>query len=93
LREAAYLVTHTIDWGQTSHIADNPDRFREINPILGEHPDSGRVHAYFIATAVLHVTVTHFLPSKWRPAWQYVTFGISAWAAYSNYRVGIKVDF
>lgn len=92
-REAAWIVSHTIDWGQTLDIAANPDRFYETNPILGDHPDRGDVNRYFIVTTAAHIAITHLLPEGWRPAWQYVTFGISAGLVWHNYRIGLRLNF
>jgi hypothetical protein len=38
--EATWQILHFIDWRQTRTIAKNPDKYREMNPILGEHPST-----------------------------------------------------
>lgn len=41
------LLMLVLDWKQTLVIARNPDKWREINPILGDHPSPLRVHVWF----------------------------------------------
>ena len=43
--EWVWQSLHTIDMVQTIRIAKNPDKFRELNPLLGKHPSKiGRAH-------------------------------------------------
>lgn len=92
-REAVYLVLHTIDWKQTRYASEHPDRFVEQNPILGERPSEKRIDTYFLTTALLHVSAVHFMPEKWRPAFQYFWIGVEVGAVSNNYRIGIKMDY
>jgi hypothetical protein len=92
-QEVAYMVVHTIDWGQTRYIANNPDKFYEKNSILGSHPSTQRVDGYFLAMALVHIGVAHILPSDWRSAFQYVTIGMETEQVRQNFNIGIKVDF
>lgn len=92
-REAVYLAMHVLDWGQTLDIAKNPDLHGEGNSILGEHPSVKRVNRYFVATALLQVGVTHALPARWRPAFQYFWIGVEAGFVAHNYRAGVRVNF
>lgn len=48
---AAYMANAAVvaDWGQTRHIANNPDKFMETNPDLGRHPTVEEVDRYFVA--------------------------------------------
>lgn len=91
--EGVYLVFKALDLGQTLDIAAQPDRYHEINPIIGPHPSSDRVYAYFITTSLLHIGITHFLPSKYRPWFQGVTIGLSAGCVVHNYSIGLRVRF
>lgn len=93
LREVSWQVLHIVDWGQTRHIAKNPDQFYEINPILGRHPSVGEVDTYMITGAVIHTAVSVVLPQKYRSYWQYVTIGMSGYCVGNNINAGIKVDF
>jgi hypothetical protein len=91
--EATYQVLHFIDWRQTRYIAKNPDDYYEMNPILGKHPSTTTVDLYFIAGAILHPIVTHYLPEKYRPWWQGITITMSGTCVVNNFVVGIKMDF
>lgn len=55
------LVSTILDWSQTRYIAKNPIRYRELNPILGEHPTVGEVNAYFIFCIVAGSAVVYFV--------------------------------
>ena len=59
---ALYLITAALcgllilDWRQTLTIARHPERWSEVNIILGRHPSVRAVHLYF--SAVMAATVT-----------------------------------
>lgn len=91
--ELSYQILHFIDWRQTRYIAKNPEDYYEMNPVLGKHPSTYKVDAYFIGTAIVHPIITHFLPQKYRPWWQAVTITMSGTCVINNYFVGIKMDF
>jgi len=91
--ELTYLTLQALDYGQTRHIAHNPDRFYETNTILGRHPSEGRVNTLFAITAIAHPVITHVLPQKYRKYFQLITIGYSASNVYHNYRIGIDLDF
>lgn len=52
---AIAIVLTIIDGLQTVHIARNPHRFFERNPILGRHPSVQRVLWYFAACLILEL--------------------------------------
>jgi hypothetical protein len=66
---AVGTVAQIIDWRQTRRIAEQPDRFHEVNPALGRHPSTDRVDMYFAASLVIKAGIAHVLPSKWRKVW------------------------
>lgn len=92
-REAAYLVLHGIDWAQTRYISRNPDKYREQNSIVGHHPHTDRVDAYFILTGLAHVYVASILSPEWRRPFQYVTIGLESGSVVNNFNIGVKVGF
>lgn len=93
IRETTYYALHLADWNQTRQIAANPDKFHELNPILGEHPSTADVDRYFVATAVIHTGIAYALPADWRHAFQYFTIGGQVATVAWNYRVGLKIRF
>jgi len=102
ITEAAYLSLKAVDWRQTRHIAKNPDRFYEMNPVLGRHPSTGEVDLYFLTTAIFHVGITHILPHEYdllgfrlkpRRTFQYLFIELSLSCVLNNFTVGIKLDW
>jgi hypothetical protein len=91
-REAAYLALHVADWKQTRTASEQPERYQEQNPILGEYPSIKRVDTYFAVTALLHVGAVHVLPARWRPAFQYFWIGVEAGVVTKNYKIGLRFN-
>lgn len=92
ITEGVYLALHAIDYFQTKEIARNP-AFKEYNPILGEHPSSGRINTYFALTAIGHAAISYVLKPKYRRYWQFVTIGIQSYTVCHNYHVGVRFSF
>ena len=91
-----------MDWGHTRYIAENPDEYYEINPILGDHPDRRKVDIYMAASAIVHPLITGLLPKeseilglklKPRAIWQSVSIGLSAGLVMHNFNLGIQMEF
>lgn len=60
---AAYFIAgHLADAYTTERHQDYPDRFIEMNPILGCHPRDSEVIAYFSLTGAATLALTHFYP-------------------------------
>jgi len=91
--EVTYQILHLIDWGQTLDIAAQPEHYREINPLMGDHPSRSRVNAYMGASALAHLGITHFLPKSWRPYWQGLTIGMTGALVIHNFNIGLQVRF
>ena len=91
--EITALAIRMIDYGQTLDIAKNPDRYHELNPILGRHPSVGRVHTYFVTSQILHPVISYCLPKKYRRAFQMISIGMSSGLAIHNYNVGLRINF
>lgn len=92
-REAIYLTLHAADWLQTRQIAKNPDKFRELNPILGTHPHVDKVDTLFLLSGLSHAFASKILPAEYRKVFQYITIGVRAGVVANNYNVGVKVKF
>lgn len=87
---AALAVTRLVDWGQTRYIAKHPDRFREVNPLIGDHPSLGEVNRHFIVSTALMFAAAHYLPQyRTRLLQVYVVVG----AGYVVHNIGIGVRF
>lgn len=101
-REVAGAAITVVDWGQTNYIAGHPDRYLELNPILGPHPSRTAVRNYFAGVLVLHPLISAAFPKHvtvWdcelspRLAWQYFYLGVEATATLSNWKGGLKMEF
>lgn len=92
-RQAAMITVSGADWLQTRQIAKNPDKFYEMNPILGKHPSTGEVDLYFAASLAAHTAIAMALPPKYREFWQYFWIGAEAATVAHNLDVGVKIQF
>lgn len=92
-REVAYQTIQVIDWRQTLTIAKHPNSFSELNPLLDKHPTEFAVNRYFVISSITHAIIANYLPSKWRPTFQYITIGVEVTAVANNFKLGIAVDF
>jgi hypothetical protein len=89
-----FLGFRFADWRQTVTITKNPDRYWEMNPLLGRHPSAATVDVYFIGTSLLHTAIVHVLPQEYRKIFQGVSIAISgAFVVYNKFSIGIKMDF
>jgi len=89
----AAVAALAVDWGQTRHIAKNPQRFAETNPILGASPSVGKVDAYFVGAMVGTVALAHVLPSDWRQLFLTGVLALELGVVNQNRQLGIKMAF
>jgi len=66
---------------------------QEGNSILGKNPSKQKINAYFVSTLLLHTTISHFLPSKYRTAWQAVTISLEGLVVSKNIKAGVEFNF
>ncbi len=91
--EVVWQGLWAVDYLQTRIIAKNPARYREANPLLTRHPSVTKVNVYFLTLALLHPAITHYLPKKHRPIWQFLSITLSTVAVAKNLSIGIRMDF
>lgn len=91
--QTLYTGLHIIDWGNTLYIADNPYKFYETNPILGNHPSRGNVNLYFAGTLAASFLVTHILPKEYRPYFQTIIISLETAVMASNHSLGVGMRF
>ena len=93
---AGYLALHLIDWGQTLQVADNPQLYSEINPIIGSKPTRERVNQYFlISGAAIYLTdkrLKNHHP-KLSKVFRVVLITAQFAVVRSNYQLGVKIGF
>lgn len=87
------LVANVIDWGQTRTIAKNPHKYRELNKILGDHPSTGFVNNYFLATTAILATLPHFSETYRKYMMPMVAAGLTINVARNHFKVGLKMSF
>lgn len=92
-REIIWEGLHVVDWGQTRYIAKHPDKFYEINPLIGKHPSTSKVDIYMAGTTLLHPVVSGYLKPEYRKWFQYITIGISGGCVINNASIGVKVGW
>ena len=90
---AAFATAYVLDWRQTIHIASNPERWRETNPLLGEHPDAGRVNRHFAAGAIMSYLILDAVPSETRTVLLAAGFVVEAAYVNRNLQIGIGWGF
>lgn len=89
---AAALTFHTIDYLQTLSIATDP-RFKETNPILGEHPSKAAVTQYFAATGLAMYAAHALLPEQVAKYSTYVWLAVGVGATAHNHSIGVRIRF
>ena len=84
---ALQVALTTADWSQTRQIAANP-AYYEMNPILGRHPEAGRVNRYFILYEGAVLAISHEYPNVMG-----YSAVIEAGMVAHNYHIGLRVRF
>jgi len=92
IMEGTFLVSLAMDWDQTSQIHKHGN-MKEINSILGTHPEQSTINQYFLASALIHVAVADQLHGRWRTAWQATWIGLEIGTVQRNYKLGIRFNF
>lgn len=91
--EAATDAVILADFAQTMKIAENPERWYERNPLLGDHPSPERV-CWSIGGALAVNTILHrILPEKHLGRYQVALIVVESAAVVGNYNLGIRVGF
>lgn len=88
--QIAGLAVQLVDYGQTQQIAAHPDRWHEINPIMGQHPSSQEVNWYFAASALARFGFAAALPPRYRRLFQVGCTASSMALVSSNLAAGIE---
>ena len=91
--EIAYQVVSLADMAQTLEISRNPNKYKELNPILGSHPSKDKVIPFFIAGGLIHYGISKSLPDKYVPAWQEVSLFVETANVGRNYSMGLGIKF
>ena len=87
------MATAVLDYGQTMHIARNPQDHFEYNPILGRHPYPAAVRNAFLIGAAIKIIIAEILPSKYRKTWLGGWTILSGTAVIYNHGQGISFEW
>lgn len=90
-RQAIYVIGDIIDWRQTLKAIEQPDKYYEINPILGKYPTRGEVNVYSVVSLSAHFIIADILNSKWRARFQIATISIKAGLIVMNFSYGLGI--
>lgn len=91
--KALYIGMQTLtlsDWAQTRDIARNPDKFAEVNPILGKSPSVGRVNTFMASRLALQHVAAVSLPAAYRKPVMGALTAIYSGVVIHNDSVGVK---
>ncbi len=88
--EVTAMGVTAIDEQQTEFIARHGDRFYEMNPLLGAHPNVGAVQGYF-ALALLHPVLACLLSPPLRRSLQIGTIAVEGITVLGNDKTGIRM--
>lgn len=91
--EVIWQGVNFLDWGTTSDGVSMPNKYRENNPILGDHPNREALGLYMGLGALAHLGITHILPAKYRPYFQAVTIAASGACVINNFSIGLNLRF
>jgi hypothetical protein len=92
-RHVVWTQLKTIDFLQTLKIARDQDKYHEVNPLLGEHPEQWQVAAYFASSYIVQTAIIHILPSDYRPLVQYLFIGFNGACVANNLSIGLGFGF
>lgn len=87
------LAALAVDWGQTRAIAQQPMRYEERNPILGQHPSIGRVNSYFALAMIGTAGLALALPREHSRIFLGGLILLETAVVVSNHGIGIRARF
>jgi hypothetical protein len=91
--QGAVISSLLIDMAQTLYISDHPDKYCELNPLLGKHPSKDKVVGYFIGAIALHTAISFVLNERERRWFQGGTLFIETGVALRNFSLGIGFSY
>ena len=86
-----YLLSADVDRRQTAQLHSRP-ALRETNPLIGEHPDAGRVNRYFVASTLAMVGLAEATP-EYRTAILGLSAAVHIACIGRNRKLGLSVEF
>lgn len=95
--EFVFDAALTADMLTTAQIHNHPPLI-ETNPILGQHPSTGKIALYGLGVATLHAAITYEMISQDVPkpiitAWELLSIGVEVGYTAHNYSLGVRMKF
>jgi hypothetical protein len=81
-----------IDWRQSLEAQRHPDRYKENNKILGEHPSAATLNKYFVGAMLGNYFVADYL-TNYRTAYLASVIAVEVTFVGNNKSVGLKIGF
>lgn len=91
-----------IDYGQTRWMAQHPDHWWEVNPLMGKHPGTKTIDLNFLGSAMTYAVAAWALPPKAESGYKkwlnrenfFFTFTVvEAANVGNNWRIGAGITF
>lgn len=93
-REVAVQTLNVMDYVSTDKIlGDHPTLAVESNPLLGSNPSRDKLIGVAVGTGLIHGVISHYLPAKYRPYWQWPFIIIKAGVVGNNYHINAGFQF
>lgn len=92
IREVTWQTLHAVDYGQTRYAMKRPTEFKELNPLLGDHPSEGRLNLFTLVTGIGHILITDYA-GKYRSLFQNITIGFKVVCVANNFYVRAKIKW
>lgn len=89
--QSVSMTLTVVDWLQTREIVKHPDKWKETNPMLGEHPSMGAVNTYFAGHLAINWFVARWLDPPARTFWQVGIIFNEVDAVTNNISNGIRI--
>ena len=82
------------DYAQTRQGMERPDKYHELNPMLGAHPSTDKVNAYFATWAAsVYFSDKLFQDKRNRTLFLIAVSSVEATVIAHNLRLGLQVRF
>ena len=81
-----------MDYGTTRNIAHRPNEYRELNPLLGNHPSIAQVNLHFLVAIPAILLAADYFP-EYRKEILMITSAVELVAVGNNLRIGLHLDF
>lgn len=90
--EGLFLSLLGQDWQQSRKMTRDPVRYREENPLYGEHPSQSKIDAGMALSGALHLAGYNALPEKYRLPYALASALIEGKVVNDNRKQGLGIN-